>query len=494
MVGGEANTVGVEERGEIEARLAVELLPLDEGGHDGEIDAVGELRKHRMLRGEGVVLRAERITPLLGHLVGRARPTLDPVLRKHVVLGEAGDLAAGEAEGELVGITGDRVVRRLEPEAGQRPDGGAGRHRRQIARKVVQAGGLEAHADPLQAVVSGDKDAGKAAVGRHAADADILGAENLFHLPQRSFRISGTGLLALEELLQVGDALGDRIDRAKHAPFTGAIDGPEGDDEVLELEQRQAARRAEDVALRIDARRIGRTGEDDVVAIGIDEDVGDPLEPAHEHGIGRQRRLAGRGCLDRLCEASQRHLSQAISRCLRTAAGEGLATCGGELIKGTGLDIADNPAGVDRDAADGLTAEKLGLGRTGAGECQEDRHQRRHEPDRNAARNLLAGGGLPLAASPGRRLGASAKRWRGNEVGERCLALHGRPPAEKPVTGRHGGLTNGVIPPFAAIVDRWGFLLQTRLPRAKRGLWSVFVPHADRNRSEHARGSQIRID
>ena len=265
-----------------------------------------------MLRGEGIVLRAEAVAPLLRHLVGRAGPALHAVLRKHVVLGEAGDLSAGEPEGELVGVAGDRVIRRLEPEAGERADAGVGGNRRQVAGKIVQAGGLETHADPLQTVVGGHEHAGETAVGRHAADADVLRTENLLHLPERSGRIGGTGLLEFEKLLQVGDALGGWIDRAQHAPFPGAIDGPKGDDEIFELEQRATARRAEDVAGRIDAGRIGRTGKHNVMTVGIDEHMGDPFEPAHQCDIRLKGRRAGCGRLDRLRETGQRHLPQTI--------------------------------------------------------------------------------------------------------------------------------------------------------------------------------------
>jgi hypothetical protein len=76
------------------------------------------------------------------------------------------------------------------------------------------------------------------------------------------------------------------------------------------VKQRAAALRADHVAPRIDANAVGRPREHDVVIRGIDEDVGDPFEPAEKQDVGRKRGLARDRTLDRGDDPGQRNLPQ----------------------------------------------------------------------------------------------------------------------------------------------------------------------------------------
>ena len=119
LVGGSAARP-IDERPEIEPGPLVELAPLDQRGHDGEVDAVEEFGEHRLLGGERVVVgRSSRRTtsgrscrPGPRRLPPSAPKTSLSVrhfIRRPLIL-----------PGEFVGIAGDRVVVGLEPESRQR--------------------------------------------------------------------------------------------------------------------------------------------------------------------------------------------------------------------------------------------------------------------------------------------------------------------------------------------------------------------------------------
>ena len=136
-------------------------------------------------------------------------------------------------------------------------------------------------------VVGGDEHAGEPAVGGYAADGHLLRAHRLLHRGECGFRIGSHRALAAEHGLQPGDPFGRGIDRAGHTPGAGGVDRPQADDEILEVQRRPAGGGADDRPGGVHGERIGRPGKDDVVAIGIDEHMLDPLQAAEELNLGR---------------------------------------------------------------------------------------------------------------------------------------------------------------------------------------------------------------
>ncbi len=358
---------------------------------------------------------------MLGHLFTppprqRVRPALSLPVAGGVgqfVFGEAFHASAADSPGQFVGVALDRVVPCLQPEPRHQAAPGSGDHR-EVAWQAIDAGGVEAHADPLHAVVGRDEDPGEAAAAGNARHAHPLRAEGLLHRSQRRLGVAADNPSSAERPLELGDSLGCRIDRAGHARGPRSLDRPQGHDKIFELQQRPAAVGSHDTAGRPDDRSLGRTYEHDVGMLRIDQHQLHPRQSSEHEHLNRQRFTT----LGRLGHAAgqpgQRDLAAAVGGGINP--GQGLLPLPGDLRGRLRIEIVDKPRGIDRDAAHGLvaktaSAETLAGGRAG-GEHRGDHGEHGDHGDHDDCR-------------AGRRLGR--RRGRGVErSGQSGQSAHGR--------------------------------------------------------------------
>ena len=76
------------------------------------------------------------------------------------------------------------------------------------------------------------------------------------------------------------------------------------------MQQRPAAEGTHHVARCIHSERIGRSCEDDVVPVRIDEDMSDAVEAAQEQHLGGKRLSGCRSGFDGRDDSSQRNLTK----------------------------------------------------------------------------------------------------------------------------------------------------------------------------------------
>jgi hypothetical protein len=158
-------------------------------------------------------------------------------------------------------------------------------------------------------------------------------------------------------------------------------DRPQRDDEILEQEQRTTTGRADDGSPGVHRGDVRGAGEDDVVPVGIDEDVRDPFEAAEQQDVRRHGAFARPCLVDGADDRRERHLAEVVAAGRSPARGEHPTPLFCEGFEGAAIECRDDPGGVDRDAADGLTeaAEPLCHDRAcPAGQDREPGQDREH--------------------------------------------------------------------------------------------------------------------
>ena len=153
--------------------------------------------------------------------------------------------------------------------------------------------------------------------------------------------------------------------------------------QVVEQQHRPAARRADDVAQRIDPPTFGRPGQHDVVLLGIDQHV--LARAANRPGSGRRRAAA---CL---LAAPAADFGFQAAAATRTAARSSFSKSAGTSCKPAATPacssfssrdfrIRDDAVDIDLHAADRAAAEELGLGPTSRRRCYAASRQHRGRP------------------------------------------------------------------------------------------------------------------
>ncbi len=173
------------------------------------------------------------------------------------------------------------------------------------------------------------------------------------------FGVIRVGSVAPQEVLQSGQTFRRRIDRAAdlRSGLAARRKRPQGDDQVLQLHDGPPRGHAHDPAGRIGHPAFGRAGQNDVLAVGIVEDVADPQQPGQvAHLVGQCALVVENGLLQPI----ERNLPQ-------SAEGGDLGIEGGtgrgdplshELSAGIGVDLgAEHAVGVDGNAGGGVAAD-----------------------------------------------------------------------------------------------------------------------------------------
>ena len=147
-------------------------------------------------------------------------------------------------------------------------------------------------------------------LGRDALDRDVLFAQGqpraLDDLLIGRWGITGVerGDLLLK-LLESGQPLLGRIDRAGDATLSRRFGRTQGDEQVVEIHHRTPRGHTHDVATSIELPCFAGPRQDNVVLFGIDKDIFDALQPGKEKHVFADRLIAIGKRLDGRFETSQ---------------------------------------------------------------------------------------------------------------------------------------------------------------------------------------------
>ena len=128
---------------------------------------------------------------------------------------------------------------------------------------------------------------------------------------------------------------------------------PQRREQVVEKQNGLAGRDANDVAAIIDSPPLAKAGENDVLLLGVDEDIANVLQAGQKDHFLGERLSRLQGVFNGFFQAAERDLAE---RSGRIEVGMGFLgqprPLGPEPAKGIDAGIFDESIGLDRDAAD----------------------------------------------------------------------------------------------------------------------------------------------
>ena len=134
----------------------------------------------------------------------------------------------------------------------------AAAHHLQVTGKAADRRRIEAHGQPLHAVIGRHQHAGEVAAGRHAAHGDLLTAQRLLDVGPRGVGVAD-GAERLHVAGQLSHALGCGIDRAGDAAVGRLLRRPQRHQQIVQHHHRLPRRDADDIAAGVDLPAFART-------------------------------------------------------------------------------------------------------------------------------------------------------------------------------------------------------------------------------------------
>ena len=208
--------------------------------------------------------------------------------------------------------------------------------------------------------------------GGHSGDTDPLPAEGLGDAIAGGVGIGADGVQLADVLAKPGHPFRSRVDGAGDARLQRLRGGAQGHQQVVQEHHRPAGGHPHEIAAAVDRPAFARSGQHDVVLIGVDEHVVDVLQAGQVlHGVGERFTLL-EGLPDRPLQANQGNfpLGEAIE--ISGNLLQDLQSLLGELAAFVFFGIPQQTVGADGDAAHRLLKD-LGMDLGIGGRQQPDR-------------------------------------------------------------------------------------------------------------------------